>query len=57
MRRAWLFALALAVSAGCQSLPQIYDGAAEDAKFILGGKWDQKEMPKEEPKSTHEDLR
>lgn len=44
MRLAWLLALALAVTAGCQSLPSIYDGAAEDTKFILGGKWDQKEQ-------------
>jgi hypothetical protein len=43
MRLGWLLALALALTAGCQSLPNVYPGASDDAKFVFGGKWELKE--------------
>jgi hypothetical protein len=52
-RWAWAIAAAVAMTAGCQSLPQPYEGAAADAQFLFGGKWEQKE----EPAQAHEGAR
>jgi hypothetical protein len=43
MRWAWVIAVGLAMTAGCQAPLKLYDGADKDAKFIFGGKWEQKE--------------
>ncbi len=42
MRLVWMLAFVVAFSAGCHSLPSVMEEASADAKFLFGGKWDQK---------------